>query len=194
MPGMWKQWASVKTKGRIFRMKTRKELKAGSVKLYGKEPPSWFKKQSDGCSVEPFKTKRAVLKQIAAIPNAMARFLLRADEAREACYRHDFGYYVTELQWPRDSDEWVGDRMKADNRLRRNRVLVARNRFVGWIYSRLYFRAVRLRGRASMKPLSELVMPPTPEALEQLERYLRIPVTGQARDKLAAWKVQLESI
>lgn len=159
-------------------MKSRRERKAKKVELHGKEPPPWFKKQSDGCSVS----------------SRTMRFLLRARHARDICYRHDFAYYRIALQWPPGSGEWVGDRMMADFRLKENLKLIAHNRLRGWIYSRLYFRGTRIGGRYAMKPLDELVMPPTPEALEQLEQYLHTPITEQARGKLAQWRSQLESI
>ena len=155
-------------------MKRRKTKKA---KLHGKEPPPWFKNQSDGCSV----------------PTYTMRFLLRARHARDICYRHDFAYYRIALQWPSESGECKGERLTADINLKKNLKLIAHNRFMGWIYSRLYFRGTRIGGRYAMKDLSELVMPPTPEALEQLEQYLHVPMTEQARDKIAEWKKQFEA-
>ena len=158
-------------------MKTRRDRKARKVKLHGKEPPPWFKDQSDGCSV----------------PTRTMRFLLRARHARDICYRHDFAYYLIALQWLCGQGKWVGYRLTADFNLKQNLKLIAHNRFMGWIYSRLYFRGTRIGGRYAMKDLSELVMPPTPEALEQLGQYLHTPMTEQARDKIAEWKKQFEA-
>ena len=144
---------------------------------HGPKPPGWFKEQSDGCSV----------------PTRIGKFFLRAEQARETCYVHDFEYYLTALQFHEGSGSWVGARHKADYNLNLNRALVARNRVIGWIYARMYYRFVRLFGRFAMKAAPYLFMPPSLEAIAELEGYLRTPMTPKAQAQIAEWKGMYES-
>lgn len=153
-------------------MKTRDELAAEGVLLDGPIVPEWFKLQSDGCSV----------------PTRLGRFFLRARQSRAGCYIHDFEYWLIALEWVAHSPEWVGARMAADYRLKQNRKLVARNKAIGWIYSRLWFRGVRVGGRSAVRASYELAVPPTLGAVLEIETYLSRPITTQARRQLEAWK------
>ena len=153
-------------------MKTRAQLRAEGIELYGPVVPDCFKAQSDGCSIR----------------TRTARFLLKAEQARAACYIHDFEYYLTAIQWERGTAEWVGDRMKADYRLKRNRKLVARFGFLGRIYSRMYFRAVRVGGKYTVKETPQLFVPSTLEDVQALVRdHLRKPLTPKAEETIEKW-------
>lgn len=152
-------------------MKSRTQLRAEGVELHGPIVPDWFKKQSDGCSV----------------PTRIGRLFLKAEQARAACYIHDFGYYLTALQYHEGSAKHEGARMAADYNLKRNRKLVARTRMFGWIYSRMYFRAVRIGGKYAMKGPEELAVPPTVADVEALGRYLNKPFTPLAVRTIYKW-------
>ena len=124
----------------------------------------------------------------------VGKFFLKANQARAACYIHDFEYYLIALQWKPNAIEWKVVRFQADYHLKRNRKAVARWWLAGRIYARLYFRFVRLSGRFAMRTTPHLFMPPTPEALEEIKGYLRLPITRLARDTLARWGLKYESV
>ena len=158
-------------------MKTREELSFEGVLLLGWIVPPWFSKQSDGCS---------------APGGRLGKWLAKTKIAVNACYIHDFDYYLNAIQWKPKTPGWVGDRMQADYRLRINRRLVGKNKVFGWIYSRAYFRLVRLGGRYAMKRPGELVIPPSIEAIDDLEQFLHRPLTKQARVLLNVWRSKRE--
>lgn len=166
-------------------MKTKEQLFAEGTLLRGNIVPDWFKARSDGCSVEPFKGKVGA---IGRFINYLARLCLQADQAKAACFIHDFHYYLVAVQWPRYSPEWKGARLEADAYLKENRRRVARNPLFGLIYSLLYFRAVRVAGRWFVKPLTELAVPPTKEDIAYVESLLDFPLTKQAISALEHWK------
>lgn len=153
-------------------MKTRQQLRAEGIELHGPIVPGWFKAQSDGCSV----------------PTRIAQFFLKAEQTRAACYIHDFEYYLFSIQYHDSDPRWQDRRWAADNHLRRNRALVAHNRFIGWIYSRLYFRGVRIGGKYAMKLAPNLFVPPTVDHIQALAKdHLRKPLTPQAEATIEKW-------
>ncbi len=158
-------------------MKTREELSYSGTLLLGHLVPPWFKKQSDGCSTPGGK---------------LGGWLLKTEQARAACYIHDFDYYLNAIQWVPKTPTWIGDRLQADYRLRINRKLVAKKKLIGWVYSRAYFRAVRLGGRYAMKRPGELVIPPSIGDIDELEQFLHKPLTRQARTLLNVWRRKRE--
>jgi hypothetical protein len=153
----------------------RKELARKGILLFGPVAPKWFTLQSDGCSV----------------PTRIGKFFLKATQSRAACFIHDFEYYLLAIQWERVSAEWKGARMGADWNLKRNRALVAKNKVFGWIYSRLYFRGVRVGGKHTVREPRDLAMPPTLGALKKLKSYLDKPITKLAKAKLEEWEERL---
>ena len=158
-------------------MKTREELSYSKTLLLGHLVPHWFKNQSDGCS---------------APGGRLGKWLLKTEQARAACYIHDFDYYLLAVEWKPKTPGWTGDRMQADYRLRINRRLVAKRKLFGRIYGLAYFRAVRLGGRYAMKRPGELVIPPSIEAIDDLEQFLHRPLTKQARVLLNIWRSKRE--
>ena len=169
-------------------MKTREQLRAEGIELHGPIVPTWFKDQSDGCSVEPFRPKNIFLRRLAIIPNRAFRIVLRAEQARAACYIHDFRYYINAIQNVGHSPDWVGSRMRGDYELKQNRALVGRNKFFGWAYSRMYYRAVRVGGKYAMKLAPKLVIPPTLDDIQALVRdHLHKPLTPQAEATIEKW-------
>lgn len=158
-------------------MKTRSQLAKEGVLLEGPIVPDWFKWQSDGCSTPGGK---------------LGGWLLKREETESACYIHDFGYYLTAIQWPSHSPAWMGDRLEADAYLKVNRRKLGKNKLIGWIYSRIYFRGTRIGGRWAMKnPLEdELAVPPTREAREQLKLYLHEPLSPLAEQQFDLWEAE----
>lgn len=163
----------IKTRAQLARMGT---LKRGD--LDGVEPPGWFRLQCDGCS----------------IPTRAGKLFLRAERFAWPCENHDFMYYLAALQWTPGSPQWQGARLRADARLKENIRLVAKNKFFGFMYSRIYFRGVRIGGRKAMrKPeknpeTDKLAVPPTAETREQLKTYLDQPLTALAERQFAEWE------
>lgn len=158
-------------------MKSKELLSLNNTLLLGWVVPPWFKKQSDGCSTPG---------------GRVGRWALRTEQAKAACHIHDFDYYLNAIQWIPKTPGWVGDRLQADYRLRINRKLVAKNKMLGWIYSRAYFRSVRLGGRYAMKRTGELVIPPSIQDIDDLEQFLDKPLTKQARVLLNVWRRKRE--
>lgn len=156
-------------------MKTRDQLALEGRLLVGPLVPGWFKKQSDGCSV-PL--------------GRIGRWALKADQAKPTCSIHDFRYYEVGIQWDKKEDEskWKIGRMNADYELKQNRRLVAKRRLFGRLYAMSYFRAVRLFGSQSIKTIPELVMPPTIEAINELEVLFDDPLTERAKRIFEMWK------
>lgn len=157
-------------------IKTREQLKAKGVLLAGPIVPDWFKAQSDGCSV----------------PTRIGRVFLKAKQSRAACYIHDFEYYVAAIDFPDGFGRDVA-RFQADLRLRGNRKLVARTRFFGWIYGRLYYRAVRLGGARAMKTEDRLAIPPTLKDCEDIKTHLRRELTNHAGGIIRGWERQYDA-
>lgn len=160
-------------------MKTRTQLLKEGILLEGPIVPDWFRLQSDACSTPG---------------GRLGGWLLKRQTAQAACYIHDFEYYLTALQWPSYSPAWMGDRLKADANLKVNRRKMGRNKLVGWIYSRIYFRGTRIGGRWSMKnpqkrPLQDrLAVPPGPKSREQLKKYLNRPLPSLAEQQFIQWE------
>lgn len=159
-------------------MRTREQLEAEGVKLIGPIVPKDFKSQSDGGSV----------------PLGRAgRWLFKEPQWRAAAYIHDFRYYLIALQWRGPSKDrepsvdWVGERMKADYEFKLNRRLCAKRKFLGAVRALYCFRAVRTGGRASMKEPSELWVPPTLKAIEEVQACCERPLTQQAMKQIAEW-------
>lgn len=153
----------------------RQLIKEGRIKLRdldGPDPPHWFILQCDGCSV----------------PTKAAKMFLRAEKFAWPCQKHDFMYYLAALQWTPGSPQWQGYRFEADATLRDNIKLVAKNRFFGFLYSRIYFRGVRIGGRAAMKTQEELAVPPTAKARAHLKKFLDKPITAMAQRQLKKWE------
>ena len=62
------------------------------------------------------------------------------------------------------------------------------NKVIGWIYSRMYFRAVRVGGKYAVKAAPYLFVPPTLEDVQALVKdYLRNPLTPQAEETIEKW-------
>ena len=161
-------------------MKTREQLATEGKLLRGPIVPEFFKLQSDGCSI-PL--------------GRLGRFLLRAGQARPACYIHDYRYYLIATLWVTGALEWVNARWSADYELKLNRKLVAKYLFFGRIYAMLYFRPVRIGGRFTMKTPSELAVPPTPPAIDAVKRDLLAmenPLTKRAEAILDYWRKIIE--
>lgn len=103
-------------------------------------------------------------------------------------------YFLPALEWKPHSPEWQGDRLEADARLKENIRLVAKNRFCGWMYSRVYFRGVRIGGRGAMrkpteKPIEDkLAVPPGTKARKELLQYLENPLTPLAKKQFKQWE------
>lgn len=160
--------------------KTREQLEAEGILLYGPLVPEFFKLQSDGCSI-PL--------------GRVGRFLMRAKQARPACYIHDYRYYLMAILWATGAIEWVNARFSADYELKLNRKLVAKYRFFGKIYAAIYFRPVRTGGRLTIKKPSDLFVPPTIVALEAVEKDLLTmedPLTERAEALLKYWRKIIE--
>lgn len=160
--------------------------------LLGPKPPPWFVQQSDGGSVPGGRFGRA---------------LLNEPEWREAAYTHDWRYYLNALMYPApgtfnaDGNEmvrWVGARLTADYELKENRKRCAKNKLMGWASSRLIFRGVRIGGRIAMRKPDELVVPPTLEAIAEVEasciKWMGGQFTNQAKLQTEKWKQALASI
>ena len=161
-------------------MKTRKELARLGIELLGPIVPDWFKFQSDGGSVPG---------------GRVGRWLFKETQWRAAAFIHDFRYYLIALLLRSDLPAWVGVRMEADFELQKNRKLCAKNRFIGWAYSRIIFRGVRISGANSIRLPAELVVPPTLKAIEEIERlcleYYYARLTDQAKEQVRKWKESL---
>ncbi len=154
-------------------MKTREQLAMLGVLLLGPIVALWFKLQSDGGSVPG---------------GRVGRWLFKESQWRAAAYIHDYQYFLIALQWPAHSSQWVGRRLTADVDLKQNRKLCAKNKFIGWAWGRVIFRGVRVGGRGSILLPDELVVPPTINAINDVERDCRFPVTEQAGEQIAKWK------
>ena len=160
-------------------MKTRSQLVKEGVLLEGPVVPGWFKIQSDDCSTPG---------------GRLGGWLLQRRVARPACIIHDFEYYLTSLQWPSYSPAWMGDRLKADANLKVNRKKIGRNKLIGWIYSRIYFRGTRIGGRWAMRkpqkrPIQDkLAVPPGPKSRKQLKEYLNKPLSPLADQQFNQWE------
>lgn len=159
-------------------MKTRSQLAKEGVLLEGPVVLSWFKLQSDNCSV----------------PTKLGKMFLNAKKFSWPCQIHDFMYYLPAIQYAPHSPKWQGARLQADARLKENIRLVAKNRFAGWMYSRIYFRSVRIGGRGAMRkpkknPVKDkLAVPPGPKSREELKLYLEQPLTPLAKHQFAQWE------
>lgn len=154
-------------------MRTRVELEKAGILLKGPIVTDWFKKQSDGCSIPG---------------GRLGKYLLKAEQARPACFIHDFMYYLTALQYKHKTPAWVGSRMEADYQLKKNRRLISRHGLMGRVYAFIYFRGVRGGGYCSMKNPKYLAVPPSLEARKELRRYLEIPITKLADTKFKEWE------
>lgn len=158
--------------------RTRDEFQRAGVLLEGKVVPEWFRGQCDGCSV----------------PWWWLRWLMNAELARPVCVIHDYEYYLASLSFEPGQAEWAGARAAADFRLRKNRAQIARNRVVGWFYSRSYWIAVRFWGRAALwKRGRALPTPPNLDALRAVEVDLGI-LTERSRLIVEAWTVDLATV
>jgi hypothetical protein len=162
--------------------KTRKELKLLGVLLLGPIVPEWFKRQSDGGSV-PL--------------GWFGRFVFNERQWRAAAYIHDFWYYLIALLWDPEYEEsdWVSARMKADFELKQNRKAVAKHRIIGWAWGRIIYRGLRVGGAGSVRSREELVVPPTPAAITEIEACIRdmhLQITQQAWDVMAKWRREVE--
>lgn len=142
--------------------------------LLGDVVPDWFKVRSDGCSV-PFK-KHPIL----GIP---VKVFLIPELVRAACYIHDWDYYLTGLKNVTGSPGFIGDRLAADVRLKRNIKLVVRLGPVsGWLLRRTYFRAVRIGGSHAIWTWEEgLPWPPSVYDARELQRRLPLHSLGWKR-------------
>lgn len=116
---------------------------------------------------------------------------MRGEQAKFACYRHDFGYYLRDIQWSKDFPAskvaWVAAKMAADMELKFNRKQVAKYSFIGRIYAALYFRAVRVGAHKYALPIEELPVPPTWIAMQNLTAFFEEPFTPRARRVLTLW-------
>ena len=161
-------------------MKTRKQLEKRG--LYGLNVPRFFSLQSDGCSV----------------PLGRAgKFLMRAGQAREACEKHDYRYYLIAVLWADGAIEQVSARFAADYELKRNRKLVAKYLFFGRIYAAIYFRSVRIGGKFTIKKPADLAVPPTIIALEAVRKDLLTmenPLTERAGAIVEYWRRAIEDL
>lgn len=163
-------------------MKTRKQLEEDGILLHGPIVPEFFKLQSDGCSIHL---------------GPIGRFLLRAKQARPACYIHDYRYYLIAILWANGAIAWVNARFGADYELKRNRKLVAKYLFFGRIYAMIYFRPVRIGGRFTFKSPSDLAVPPTVVALESVKKDLlkmENPLTERAEAIIEYWRKVIEDL
>lgn len=162
--------------------KTRQQLAMLGVFLLGPEiVPGWFIRQSDGGSL-PL--------------GWFGRFVFNEPQWRAAAYIHDFWYYIIALVWDPEEDksDWVSSRMKADFELRQNRARVAKHRVIGWAWGRIIYRGLRAGGAGSVRAPSELVVPPSIAAVDEIEALIvemGLPVTEQARDILAQWRLKI---
>lgn len=127
----------------------------------------------------------------------LGQFLLRGGQARDPCYRHDYGYYIRDIMWDRSNPEWevewTSAKFAADMELKINRKLVAKNAVFGTIYSILYFRAVRAAARKRALKPRELPIPPTLNALTRLKASIDEPLTSRAEQIFATWKTAIVS-
>lgn len=126
----------------------------------------------------------------------IGQFLLKGGgQARFACYRHDYAYYIRDIMWDRSNPEWEVEwttaKFAADMELKINRKLVAKNPVYGKIYSILYFRAVRAAASKKPKRPEELPTPPTLSALKRLKTSIDEPLTSRAREIFKTWEVAI---
>jgi hypothetical protein len=138
--------------------KTRAELRAEGVELYGPIVPEWFKDICDGCSV----------------PRGI-RFIMRAKQGRAACRIHDWRYYCAAIANAKGDPVRDKNRIMADYELKVNRAASMRSRSVGWMFGSLYFRGVRAGGAYAMRDRLELMdrVPPTKAAIDDLFEHIQ---------------------
>ena len=132
------------------------QLESRGELLLGPLVPQWFVDQSDGASVPPG-----------------FRRVMRKDKADPPGYVHDFEYFGCAALFEEGERAWDRARMEADQNFKYNIKLIARNRLCGFVFARLYLRAVRIGGGMVMKKhFYELAVPPDLDALEDTRQTL----------------------
>lgn len=158
-------------------MSTRGEWAAKGTLFVGPPVPPWFKLQSDACSLPLGK---------------FGHFILRGRRSRPVCYIHDFECFIADIQYERHTRSWRNERLAADFDLKINRRLLARFWFVGQIYSRIYYRGVRL-GSYSRTSNQKIIGPPTNKAIDDMIDLMTRPLSSKALAHVQDWRNAIDN-